>query len=335
MNTQQRDAAGRSGERRRGPRLGMAVCVLAPSILASQPVAAQNLFFGSAGFNGSQDALYTTDLDGLGLSNILPSPMVVSGVAADGGQRLVFWKNSLTGGQHGSYSLHVSDFSGGSHAVIASWSGAGNNYGVAVDRLNRHVYWTDLAGVKRANYDGTGATSVVASFNAEDVEVDGAANKVFWSDSWGGSAVNIYSANLNGTNQTTLATFPGGTIILGLTIDPGTQTVFWSDYYAGTISAIPYAGGTPTTILSGRQFVAGLEYEPVTNRLYVVERGSAAVSWLPPTGGSLTTVFVGSGSTLGEMLDVAAIVPAPGTVALLALSGLIAFRRVRRPLATD
>ncbi|MCL4741088.1 MAG: hypothetical protein KJZ54_02700 [Phycisphaerales bacterium] len=292
---------------------------------------AQNLFFTSNGFNGSQDAVYTTDLDGLGLTNIMPSPMGSSGVAADGGQRLVFWKNHLGTYKNGKYTyeIHVADFSGGSHAVIASWSGPNNNYGVAVDRVNHHVYWTDLAGVQRSNYDGTGATQVLASFNAEDVEVDGAANKVFWTDSWGGSSVSIYAANLNGSGQQTLVTLPGNTVVSGLTVDPGTQTVFWSNYVAGTISSVPYAGGTPNTILSGHQYVAGLEFEPVSNRLYFVNKSTATVSWIPPGGGAVTTVFLGSGQTLGEMWDVAAVVPAPGSLALLALSGLVAARRRR------
>lgn len=257
--------------------------------------------------------------------------MGISGVAADGGQRLVFWKNHLGTYKNGNYTyeMHVADFSGGSHAVIASWSGSSNNYGVAVDRVNQHVYWTDAAGVQRSNYDGTGATQVLASPYAEDVEIDPVAGKIFWVDSWGGPSVNIYAANLNGSGQQTLVTFPGNTIVSGLAVDPGAQTVFWSDYVAGTVSAIPYAGGTPTTILGGYPWVAGLEYEATTNRLYIVNKGSASVAWMNPSGGPLTTVFTGSGQTLGEMWDIAAVVPAPGSLALLVLSGLVVSRRRR------
>ncbi|GIK19807.1 MAG: hypothetical protein AMXMBFR77_21420 [Phycisphaerales bacterium] len=328
MNTQQIDSVGRPGERRRAPRLGMGVCVLAPSILALQSASAQNLFFGSVAYAGGQkDALYTTDLDGNGLKNILPAPGMVSGVAADGASKLVFWKDHITGGKHGSYTMHVADFSGGSHAVIASWNSAGgNNYGVAADRVNKRVFWTDLNGVNSANYDGTGAIQVLASFNAEDVEVDPAAGKLFWVDGWGGASVTLNVANLNGSSPQTLATLPGGTVVSGLTVNPLTQTVLWSDYVAGTISAIPYAGGATTTVLSGHQFVSGLEFEVTTNRLYMVNKGNASVSWIPPTGGVPTTVYVGSGGTLGEMWDIAAVVPAPGSLVLLVLTGLVSSR---------
>ncbi|HRQ72769.1 MAG TPA: hypothetical protein PLU35_07055, partial [Phycisphaerales bacterium] len=307
-------------ETRRARAIACSLAAACPVLLATlAPSArAQNLFFCSNGFNGSRDALYTTDLDGLGLTNIMPSPMGISGVAADGGQRLVFWKNHLGTYKNGNYTyeMHVADFSGGSHAVIASWSGSSNNYGVAVDRVNQHVYWTDAAGVQRSNYDGTGAAQVIASFNAEDVEIDPVAGKIFWVDSWGGPSVNIYAANLNGSGQQTLVTLSGNTVVSGLTVDPGTQTVFWSNYVAGTVSAIPYAGGTPSTILGGYPWVAGLEYEATTNRLYIVNKGSASVAWMNPSGGPLTTVFTGSGQTLGEMWDIAAVVPAPGSLAL-------------------
>jgi hypothetical protein len=288
---------------------------------------AQNLFFGSAGFNGSQDAIYSTDLNGAGLHNILPSPMVVSGVAADGASRMVFWQQPHHGQNQRQWSIHASDFSGGSHAVIANWTSAGgNNYGVAVDSVSKRVYWTDLNGINSANYNGTGATTVVSSFNPTEVDVDPASNKLFWTTD-NGSSVQIWSAALNGTGATTLATLPANTYVFGIALNPGTQTLYWSDYIAGTVSALPYAGGTPTTILSGYQFVQGLEYEATTNRLYMVNKGTASVAWMNPAGGPVTTVFTGSGQTLGEMHDIAAVVPAPGAVALLACGAILSRRR--------
>ena len=290
---------------------------------------AQNLFFGSAGFNGSQNALYTTDLDGAGLSNILPGSMVVSGVAADAAADMVFWQQPHHGTGQQQWKIHAASRNGGSHSVIAAWTQPiDNNYGVAVDRANQRVYWTDINGINSSNYNGTGATNILASSNPTDLEVDPAANRVFWTTN-NGSAVNIWSANLNGANPVALATLPANTHVFGLTVNPATQTVFWSDYTGGTISALPYAGGTPSTILSGNPFLTGLEYEPVTNRLYMVTKGTASVSWMLPTGGPVTTVFTGAGNTLGEMHDIAAIIPTPGSLALLSLGCAGAMHRRR------
>lgn len=291
---------------------------------------AQNLFFGSAGFGGSQDALYTTDLNGGGLANILPGSMVVSGVAADGAADMVFWQQPHHGAGQQQWKIHAATRNGGSHSVIASWSQPiANSYGLAVDRTNQRVYWTDINGINSSNYNGTGAATVLASVNPTDVEVDPAANKVFWVTE-SSTAYNIWSANLNGSNPVTLATIPATTYVFGLTVNPTTQTVFWSDYLGGTISALPYTGGTPSTILSGAQFLTGLEYEATTNRLYMISKGAASVAWMNPAGGPVTTVFSGSGQTLGEMYDIAAVVPAPASAFLLAAAGLFGARR-RRP----
>lgn len=299
-------------------------------LCAGAPTAhAQNLFFGSAGFGGSQDALYTTDLNGGGLANILPGSMVVSGVGADDAADMVFWQQPHHGAGQQQWKIHAANRNGSSHSIIASWNQPiANSYGVAVDRTNQRVYWTDINGINSSNYNGTGATTVISSFDPVDVEVDPAANKVFWI-THGGSSVNIWSAGLNGSNPTSLATLPYS-YVHGITVNPNTQTVYWSDYLAGTVSALPYAGGTPTTILSNYQYVQGLEYEATTNRLYMINKGAASVAWMNPAGGPLTTVFTGSGQTLGEMHDIAAVVPAPASAFLLAAAGLFGARR-RRP----
>ncbi|MFG0260573.1 MAG: YncE family protein, partial [Phycisphaerales bacterium JB041] len=252
------------------------------------------------------------------------------GVAADAAADTVFWQQPHHGAGSAQWKLHAATRSGGSHAVIASWTQpVGNNYGVAVDRANQHVYWTDINGINRSNYNGSGATNVLASFDPTDVEVDPAANRIFWTTA-SGPTVNIWSANLNGSNPAPLATLPAGTLVLGLTVNPATQTVFWSEYVNGTISALPYAGGTPTTILSGTPFINGLEYEPTTNRLYMVNKNSSSVQWMLPTGGPLNTVFSGSGQTRGEMHDIAAVVPTPGPLGPLLLAGAAALRPRRK-----
>ncbi|MCC7389602.1 MAG: hypothetical protein IT431_12630 [Phycisphaerales bacterium] len=288
---------------------------------------AQNLFFGSAGFNGSQDAIYSTDLNGGGLHNILPSPMVVSGVAADAGAGRVFWQQPHYGSGQSQWTLHAANLNGSGHTVLSTWTqNGGNTYGVAADRVNQQLYWTDINGINRSNYNGTGATSLVSYHHATDVEVDASANRLFWTGNDSSGTVGIWTANLNGSNPIALATLPANTGVYGLTVNPGTQTVYWSNSSGGQISAIPYAGGTPTTILSSSGHIQGLEYEATTNRLYMVDK-VGSIAWMPPTGGPVTTVFTGSGQTLGEMHDIAAVVPAPGAVALLTFGAILSRRR--------
>ncbi len=291
---------------------------------------AQDLFFGSAGFNGSQNALYTADLNGGGLANILPSPMVVSGVAVDAGAGRVFWQQPHHGSGQSQWTIHSANLNGSGHTVLSTWTQTnGNTYGVAADRVNQQLYWTDINGINRSNYNGTGVTSVVSYFHATDVEVDASANRLFWTGNDSSGTVGIWTASLNGANPIALATLPANPGVYGLTVNPGTQTVYWSNSSGGTISAIPYAGGTPTTILSSSWYIQGLEYEATTNRLYMVNKGTASVAWMNPTGGPVTTVFTGAGNTLGEMHDIAAVVPAPSALAALTFSALPLLRRRR------
>jgi hypothetical protein len=309
--------------------------LIAAIAFTTAPVAAQNVYFGSNGFdfNGQASplAIYSTDLNGQGLSNILSSPSYTSGMDVDGVRRLVFWKDHITGNRS---SIVSASLSGGPQTVVASWdnSGSSNNYGMALDTLNQRVYWADQDGVKRSNYDGSGLAPVAATPGAWSVEVDPAAGKIFWTAPFGGNAMRVWMANLDGSSAQAVVTLPEtrpGPLLSGITVDPGTQTVYWSDYDAGTVSAVPYAGGIPTVILSGYVEAAGLDYEPTTNRLYVVSKASR-VDWMDPAGGPLTNVFTGTlGLTAGETWDIAVIVPSPGAATLLALGGVIAARRRR------
>lgn len=88
----------------------------------------------------------------------------------------------------------------------ARWvtSGLNNPLGVAVDSVNRQVYWTEpLDGtIKRANLDGT-RLEVVASglTNPRDIEVDAQNQKLYWTaNEKGGNIGLVQRANLDGTN---------------------------------------------------------------------------------------------------------------------------------------
>lgn len=288
---------------------------------------AQNLFFGSAGGHSGRNSLYTTDLNGLGSTDILPTPMVVSGVAVDGGAGRVFWQEPHHGSGRNQWSIHSANLNGSAHSVVSSWTqSSGNTYGVAADRTNRQVYWADINGISRANYNGSATAAIVSFHHVNEVEVDPAANRLFWAGYDSGGNVGIWSSTLNGASPTLLRAIPGAAIISGLTVDPTSSTLFWVDYTSGTVSSMDYAGGSITTLLSS-PFVSGAEFEPVTNRLYLASKSPPAgrIAWMPPTGGPVTTVYTGIGQ--GEMWDVGAIVPAPGSLALLAAGAFVVRRR--------
>jgi DNA-binding beta-propeller fold protein YncE len=312
----------RTPNRRHGGRRAVKTAALMVAALLPSVACGQNLFFGSIGeAGGLPNHLLTSDLDGLGLTNILPRPGGPVSVDVDPVARRVFWTDMSS--SPGQWQLRSASFTGGSPTVLATYNGG--YYGLAVDSLNRQVYWPDGATIRRCDYNGSGAITIATGGGPQAIEVDPVAGKVFWAD-WRGTP-QIGMANLDGTNPQTLISLPPGGHPSGITVDPTTATLYWSDFASGEVSSISYSGGPVSTILTGLFHPAGLDLELTSNRLYVVSGGT--LGWSAPSGGALTTVFTASGQYLGEMQDVAAIIPGPAGLSLLVLAGLTAARRAR------
>ena len=96
-----------------------------------------------------------------------------------------------------------------------------------------YIFLRDGAGIKRADLDGTGLTTIIAGGNAPgtaifgsqylaDIEVDATNQKIYWQ-----SATGIRSANFDGTGETLLVssgTFRNGA---GLTLDIPNNRAYW------------------------------------------------------------------------------------------------------------
>lgn len=288
---------------------------------------AQNLFFGGIGRAGNPqtaDYLLTSDLDGNGLTNILPVPGAPIGVDVDPHIRRVFWQDALPySGTNPSYSeIRSASLTGTSPAGVATIPGY-STYGLAVDSVNKRVYWAEGTTIMGSDYNGGNSGPVATNVVPRAIEVDPAAGKIFFADHGGiWNSPNVGEVNLNGTGQRVLANYPVGINNAypgGITVDPVSQTIFFSDYSNGTVSTVPYAGGVPTTLYSGLPEPAGLDLELTTNRLYIVHK-SGTVRWGSPVGIPLTTVFTVTHPTYyGEMWDIAAIIPDPEPVTLSGL----------------
>lgn len=292
-------------------------------LFSSVHAKAQNVFFGSL-FTGSPppDSLFTCDPNGLGLTNILPAPGGPVSVDVDPASQTVFWSDLSS--SPGQWQIRSASFSGGSPSVVATYANPGDAYGLAADPVNQRLYWSDGSTIRRSNYNGSGLTTVVSGLgNVQAIEVDPVAGKIFWAAR--GTTAEIGSANLDGTSPQTLLSLATGTIPSGITVDPATQTIFFSSLVGGTISTLPYSGGSATQLMSGLSAPAGLDLEPVLNRLYVVQKNARSVGWTTPAGVGFTTIFTGG----GEMFDVATIVPEPHALAMLGILFVVGLRSIR------
>jgi DNA-binding beta-propeller fold protein YncE len=318
---------------RRGGRWTALVAAVA-GLVIGVPARAQNLFWGDIGAAGGQpNHLFTSDLDGGGHHNILlPRAMVVS-LDVDASAQRVFWQEFVDP-RTGAWRVRSSDLSGGSQTTIMDYTGG--FYGLAVDSANQRLYWANGNDITRTDYTGGNAVTIATNVYTQAIEVDPAAGKVFWADQgFGVTTATLMEANLDGTSPQSLASFStASTYLGGLAVDPTTQTLYFSDYRLGTVSSIPYAGGSTTPIFSGLPGPAGLDLELTTNRLYIVDKELGSLSWANPAGGPLTQVFLGVGPERGEMWDVAAIVPEPPMGSVVLPLGLVAARRRREPKRT-
>ena len=106
---------------------------------------------------------------------------------------------------------------------------------LALDVVNRKVYWTDIKAkaIRRANLDGTGVQDVVTvGLNTPNgVALDVTGEMVYWTD-WG--AKKIQRANFDGTGLQDLVT-NRLSLLGGIALDVAGGTMYWVDFGRDTI----------------------------------------------------------------------------------------------------
>ena len=106
---------------------------------------------------------------------------------------------------------------------------------LALDVVNRKVYWTDIDAktIRRANLDGTGAQGVVtAGLNTPNgIALDVTGGQVYWTD-WG--AKKIQRANFDGTGVQDLVT-NSRSLLSGIALDVAGGKMYWVDFGSDTI----------------------------------------------------------------------------------------------------
>ncbi|MCV9385300.1 PKD domain-containing protein [Reichenbachiella ulvae] len=100
---------------------------------------------------------------------------------------------------------------------ILDYSGAGYGYGIAVDSVNKKIYFdnTDNSEILMANLDGTGVQQVIATSNrVYGLAVDNTNQKLYWTERNTG---NVYMSDLDGSNRVTIGsgyTDPRGLVFI-------------------------------------------------------------------------------------------------------------------------
>lgn len=181
-------------------------------------------------------------------------------------------------------------------------TGVGTVDTIALDPLNGHIYWTQLAGdnyesfgerrIARANLDGTNVTTIVesawsGSWSGLTLDLDG--GRLYWTDTLDN---NIRSANLDGTDQTVvLSGLPNPE---NIAIDAMNDVMYWTETSGGQrIRRAGLDGSGMLDVITGLSQPIGIVLDTDGNSMYFTNSLSETIE-RADLDGSNRQVLLGS-----------------------------------------
>jgi hypothetical protein len=214
------------------------------------------------------------------------NPLAGAGI----GDLKLFW---LSG-----YQLFSSDLDGASVDELYFDGSAPSYAGIAVDPVNKKVYWSDTMGFRiyRANLDGS-SKETVASIGAAAMAIDPANEKIYYVS----GMVEINRMNLDGTGIENLWT-TGGTIT-DVKLDPVDEQIYWND--GSTLYRSPLSNPlAPQTVATNALTLARIALDVVGGVVYFSESAGSELRKVSMGGGIPTTVYnVGGSNPAGLDVD--------------------------------
>ena len=146
---------------------------------------------------------------------------------------------------------------------------------LALDVVNRKVYWTDIDAktIRRANLDGTGAQGVVtAGLNTPNgIALDVTGEKVYWTD-WG--TKKIQRANFDGTGVQDLVT-NSRSGLSGIALDVAGGKMYWVDFGSDTIWRASLDGTeVEDLMIAGLSIPFAIALDVAGGKMYWADKGT-------------------------------------------------------------
>jgi Low-density lipoprotein receptor repeat class B len=188
-----------------------------------------------------------SNLDGSGVQLVTSAPLNAIGVAVDESAGKVYWVDSGAPSFGIPGTLGRANLDGSSVEIILSGFGAGiaNPREVAVDPVERKVYWTETGfGVRRVNMDGTGMQTIASGNGfASAIAVDALGRKVYWSDNG-----TIFRANLDGSSRQPLLSASA----LGVAVDPDAGKLYFTNLFPKSVGRANLDGSGLEVLATGQ-----------------------------------------------------------------------------------
>ncbi|GEM_PF-4454426 len=157
-------------------------------------------------------------------------------------------------------------FDGSNPSQILTLSG--NGQGIAIDPVEEKIYATStsaLAGVRKANFDGTGEIRFFDSGASNlDIEVD-AINRTVYLSSFNNNIIRIATDGTVLDNP--LVTFGSGNAVY-MAVDTVNNSLYWQRSDTTNIFRADLNGNSPTVVATSSGNVNGMITDPINNSLY-------------------------------------------------------------------
>lgn len=128
--------------------------------------------------------------------------------------------------------------------------------GMAIDLVNRKLYWINYdGGVWSKNLDGTGEKEIIPDVEGASIIVVG--DRIYYDEYNGAGDIRIKSANLDGSNVTTIAVSISR-VVYGLAYDPYEQKIYWGDRTPNTMMRANLDGSNAEVYYVGTSTVLGI-----------------------------------------------------------------------------
>lgn len=182
----------------------------------------------------SANKIYRANLDGSDFGEFRSGLDSPNGVKIDYQENQIYFDTS-NGIQRAD--LDVTDISQKEDFVTGQ---ANDPDGLDIDLTNRKLYWINYnGGVWSKNLDGTGEMEIIPAVEGASIIVVG--NRIYYDEYVASGDVRIKSANLDGTDITTIAV--GITrVVYGLAFDAKEQKLYWGDRNKDTMMRVNLDG---------------------------------------------------------------------------------------------
>ena len=198
---------------------------------------------------------------------------------------------------------------------------ANSPWGIAFNRNDAKVYWTDLISrqITRASLDGSGFDVAFSYSTAApaSLAIDSAGAQAYF-EAGAGAASTIIKSSLDGSVQSTFATHGSGTNAW-LTIDPVGRFLYWSDTSNNLIRRANLDG---TTTIQNVVDISGITSHSArgvaldgAGGLYWVDNGTKLMYRADLTGYSGTPIVAGAGNQIANLSTIVGATSTPNGLA--------------------